>query len=165
MTVHNHGPEEGAGLACREIRTHAGWKGQCLIQGYDHLSTIGNIFRGLREARGLNQYEAADLLNTTQARISYLESGANDLKISTLVKFAAGYGQDISILFKNEDGVVAEPAAPIPPKKRGAPKTAEQRNAARRAAYAKAQKEKAEAEKKWVPPKPFVTLLDKYGSK
>jgi transcriptional regulator with XRE-family HTH domain len=52
---------------------------------------------------GLSQREAATLLDTTQARISGAETGDWDPKLSTLIKYAKGYGYDVQVTLLPEE--------------------------------------------------------------
>lgn len=50
---------------------------------------IGALLRQAREASGLTQEEIAVKLNTKKSAISRIENHAEDIKLSTLEKFAA----------------------------------------------------------------------------
>ena len=63
------------------------------------LTFLGTGFRQLREDAGLSQREAAAALDTAQGRISAVENGQSDLKLSTLVRWANAYGYHLEILF------------------------------------------------------------------
>ena len=58
---------------------------------------IGALLRQAREASGLTQEEIAVKLNTKKSAISRIENHAEDIKLSTLEKFAAVLGQKIEI--------------------------------------------------------------------
>lgn len=64
---------------------------------------IGMEFAELRHERGLTQRQAAELLGTIQGRISPLEGGRQDLKLSTLARYADGYGQHVVVWFKPQE--------------------------------------------------------------
>lgn len=59
--------------------------------------SLGAIFAEARLVKGWGQREAADRLDTAQARISAMERGEWDPKLSTILKYAKGYGYDIEI--------------------------------------------------------------------
>lgn len=63
----------------------------------EFLADIGQIFRGIREEAGLGQREAAALVGSAAARVSYLENGKADIKILTLEKWANAYGYEIQV--------------------------------------------------------------------
>ena len=58
---------------------------------------IGALLKQAREASGLTQEEIAEKLNTKKSAISRIENHAEDIKLSTLEKFAAVLGQKIEI--------------------------------------------------------------------
>lgn len=71
------------------------------------LWNVGQIFKELREDKGLDQRTAAQMCGSSQARISPLENGRTDLKMSTLIRYANAYGYGIEINFvelENVDG-------------------------------------------------------------
>ena len=51
MPVHNHGTEEGKGLACRETLVNGKLKGECLRQPEDLRARIGRIVRAAVDSR------------------------------------------------------------------------------------------------------------------
>lgn len=64
----------------------------------DLLVGVGEIFHNLRLEAGLTQRQAAKLLGTTQAEVSYMETGAKkDIKLSTLLSWANFYEQEFWI--------------------------------------------------------------------
>ena len=69
---------------------------------------VGDIFRLFREAEGMTQKQAGAFIGTTQAQVNYLERGKGNLKLDTLVKYAAAYGYDIEIVFKALEGDTRE---------------------------------------------------------
>ncbi len=58
---------------------------------------IGALLRQVREASGLTQEEIAERLNTKKSAISRIENHAEDIKLSTLEKFASVLGRKIEI--------------------------------------------------------------------
>ncbi len=64
--------------------------------GYQEFK-IGAILRLAREEAGLTQAQLADKLNTKKTAISRMENHAEDIKISTLEKFAKALGKTLRI--------------------------------------------------------------------
>jgi len=65
-------------------------------KGYQSFK-IGALLRQVREASGLTQEEIAERLNTKKSAISRIENHAEDIKLSTLEKFASVLGRKIEI--------------------------------------------------------------------
>jgi len=65
-------------------------------EGYQAFK-IGALLRQAREASGLTQEEIAEKLNTKKSAISRIENHAEDIKLSTLEKFASVLGQKIEV--------------------------------------------------------------------
>ena len=64
--------------------------------GY-HAFKIGVLLRRAREASGLSQEQIAEKLNTKKSAISRIENHAEDIKLSTLEKFASVLGCKIEV--------------------------------------------------------------------
>lgn len=64
--------------------------------GYQEFK-IGAILRLAREEAGLTQKQLAEKLNTKKTAISRMENHAEDIKISTLEKFAKALGKTLRI--------------------------------------------------------------------
>lgn len=58
---------------------------------------IGVILRQAREEMGITQSEVAEKLNTTKSAISRIENHANDIRLSTLRKYAKALGKNIKL--------------------------------------------------------------------
>nr|VFK51638.1 MAG: transcriptional regulator, XRE family [Candidatus Kentron sp. TUN]VFK53620.1 MAG: transcriptional regulator, XRE family [Candidatus Kentron sp. TUN]VFK57059.1 MAG: transcriptional regulator, XRE family [Candidatus Kentron sp. TUN] len=58
---------------------------------------IGTLLKQAREASGLTQIEMAERLHTQKSAISRIENHAEDIKLSTLEKFAAVLGKSIQV--------------------------------------------------------------------
>nr|VFK17493.1 MAG: transcriptional regulator, XRE family [Candidatus Kentron sp. LFY] len=58
---------------------------------------IGALLRQAREASGLTQIEIAEKLHTQKSAISRIENHAEDIKLSTLERFAAVLGRSIEV--------------------------------------------------------------------
>lgn len=58
---------------------------------------IGALLRQAREESGLTQEEIAKKLNTKKSAISRMENHAEDIKLSTLEKFASVLGRKIEV--------------------------------------------------------------------
>ena len=65
-------------------------------EGYQAFK-IGALLRQAREASGLTQEQIAEKLNTKKSAISRIENHAEDIKLSTLEKFASVLGQKIEV--------------------------------------------------------------------
>lgn len=64
--------------------------------GYQEFK-IGAILRLAREEAGLTQEQLAEKLHTKKTAISRMENHAEDIKISTLEKFAKALGKTLRI--------------------------------------------------------------------
>jgi DNA-binding XRE family transcriptional regulator len=62
---------------------------------------IGVILRQAREAAGLTQDEVAERLNTQKSAISRIENHADDVRLSTIRKYAEAIGSHLQIRFKS----------------------------------------------------------------
>jgi ribosome-binding protein aMBF1 (putative translation factor) len=58
---------------------------------------IGVLLRQAREASGLTQEEIAERLHTKKSAISRIENHSEDIKLSTLEKFASALGRKIEV--------------------------------------------------------------------
>jgi len=72
-------------------------------EGYQALK-IGVLLRQAREASGLTQEQIAEKLNTKKSAISRIENYAEDIKLSTLEKFAAVLGCKIEVSISQDNG-------------------------------------------------------------
>jgi len=64
--------------------------------GYEEFK-IGIILKMAREEAGLTQQQLAEKLNTQKTAISRIENHAEDIKLSTLKKFAEALGKDLRV--------------------------------------------------------------------
>ncbi|MDM8525829.1 helix-turn-helix transcriptional regulator [Desulfococcaceae bacterium HSG8] len=64
--------------------------------GYQEFK-IGIMLKMAREEAGLTQEQLADKLNTKKTAISRIENHAEDIKLSTLEKFARALGKTLEI--------------------------------------------------------------------
>ena len=64
--------------------------------GYDEFK-IGLVLKQARIDAGLTQEDIAQKLHTKKSAISRIENHAEDIKLSTLKKFARAVGKDISL--------------------------------------------------------------------
>ncbi len=64
--------------------------------GYDQFK-IGVILRAAREEAGLTQDDLADRLHTKKSAISRIENHAEDIRLSTLEKFADAIGKRLTL--------------------------------------------------------------------
>ncbi len=67
-----------------------------LEEGYQAFK-IGALLKHAREASGLTQEEIAKKLHTKKSAISRIENHAEDIRLSTLEKFAAVLGKKIEV--------------------------------------------------------------------
>ena len=58
---------------------------------------IGVILRQAREDLGITQQEVANKLNTTKSVISRMENHADDIRLSTLRKYARALGRKVKL--------------------------------------------------------------------
>lgn len=65
-------------------------------EGYQSFK-IGALLRQAREASGLTQEEIAKRLNTKKSAISKIENHSEDIKLSTLEKFASVLGRKVEV--------------------------------------------------------------------
>ncbi len=65
-------------------------------EGYEQFK-IGAILRQARESAGLTQERLAEELHTTKSAISRLENHAEDVRLSTLRKYARAVGKSVEI--------------------------------------------------------------------
>lgn len=61
---------------------------------------VANAFRYMREEAGLSQREAAELIGTTQANLSYMENGKADIRLSTAQRVGKAYGYNVEVVFE-----------------------------------------------------------------
>ena len=66
-------------------------------EGYQAFK-IGALLKQAREASGLTQEEIAKKLHTKKSAISRIENHAEDIRLSTLKKFASVLGRKLEIL-------------------------------------------------------------------
>ncbi len=64
--------------------------------GYENFK-IGEILKQLRNKSGLSQEELAEKLQTKKSVISRIENHAEDIRLSTLSKYAKSLGRKIKI--------------------------------------------------------------------
>ncbi|MBM4027780.1 MAG: helix-turn-helix transcriptional regulator [Planctomycetes bacterium] len=64
--------------------------------GYEQFK-LGVLLRQAREAAGLTQEELARRMNTRKSAISRIENHAEDIKLSTLEKFAEAIGKTLRL--------------------------------------------------------------------
>ncbi|MDD1762350.1 MAG: helix-turn-helix domain-containing protein [Methanothrix sp.] len=65
-------------------------------QGYERLK-IGILLKQAREEAGISQEQLAMRLHTKKTAISRMENHAEDIKLSTLEKFAAALGRKLHV--------------------------------------------------------------------
>ncbi len=65
-------------------------------EGYKSFK-IGVLLRQLREETGMTQSEIAEKLNTNKSAISRIENHSEDVKLSTLEKFASALGKRLEV--------------------------------------------------------------------
>lgn len=67
-----------------------------LEEGYDDFR-VGVLLRQAREEAGLTQEELAARLNTQKSAISRIENHAGDIRLSTLERYAAALGRQLTL--------------------------------------------------------------------
>jgi len=65
-------------------------------EGYQ-VFKIGVMLKEVREAAGITQEELAIRLSTKKSAISRMENHAEDIKLSTLEKFASSLGKSLDV--------------------------------------------------------------------
>lgn len=68
-------------------------------EGYDNFK-IGVILRQAREEAGITQEEIAERMNTKKSAISRIENHSEDIRLSTLEKYAHALGKRLRILIE-----------------------------------------------------------------
>jgi len=66
-------------------------------KGYEDFK-IGVVLRQAREEAGLTQEEIASQMNTKKSAISRIENHAQDIRLSTLDKYATAVGKRLHVL-------------------------------------------------------------------
>ena len=83
-------------------RTIAEWKQQNpelaneFDEGYENFK-IGVLFKASREQAGMTQEEVAQKLGTKKSAISRIENHAEDIRLSTLHKYAKALGKKVNL--------------------------------------------------------------------
>ena len=75
-------------------------KDQSFDQGFDEgykAFKIGAVLKQAREASGLTQAEMAEKLHTQKSAISRIENHAEDIRLSTLERFASVLGRSLEV--------------------------------------------------------------------
>jgi HTH-type transcriptional regulator/antitoxin HipB len=78
----------------REIKFYRTESGSCPVEQFK----LGVLLREAREKAGLTQEELARRMNTKKSAISRIENHAEDIKLSTLEKFARAIGKTLRLL-------------------------------------------------------------------
>jgi DNA-binding XRE family transcriptional regulator len=79
----------------KRMETDAAFAGGFEV-GYANFK-IGVILRQAREAAGMTQEDVARQLNTTKSAISRIENHAEDIRLSTLNRYAKAVGANLQI--------------------------------------------------------------------
>jgi HTH-type transcriptional regulator/antitoxin HipB len=75
-------------------------KDEAFDEGFDdgyQAFKIGALLRQAREESGMTQAEMAERLRTQKSAISRIENHAEDIRLSTLEKFAAVLGKSLEV--------------------------------------------------------------------
>jgi predicted transcriptional regulator len=64
---------------------------------------LGAEFALRRQALGLSQTEVAARMGTSQSAVARLESGALDVRLSTLARYARALGDDVDVRLSSAD--------------------------------------------------------------
>ncbi len=65
-------------------------------EGYTDFK-VSVVLRALREEAGLTQEELANKMHTQKSAISRIENKSEDIRMSTLLRFAAVFGKHVQI--------------------------------------------------------------------
>jgi DNA-binding XRE family transcriptional regulator len=65
-------------------------------EGYLHFK-IGALLKQAREEAGMTQEEVARIINTKKTAISRIENHAEDIRLSTLEKYAHAFGKTLRV--------------------------------------------------------------------
>ncbi len=68
-------------------------------EGYQAFK-VGALLKQVREESGLTQEQVAEEMHTKKSAISRIENHAEDIKLSTLEKFASVFGKKIEIIIR-----------------------------------------------------------------
>ena len=68
-------------------------------EGYQAFK-VGALLKQVREESGLTQEEVARRLHTKKSAISRIENHAENIKLSTIEKFASVFGKKVNILIQ-----------------------------------------------------------------
>ena len=74
--------------------------GSAFAKGYEEgyeLFKVGVVLREARESAGMTQDEVARRLKTKKTAISRIENHAEDIKLSTLERFASALGRKLTV--------------------------------------------------------------------
>lgn len=65
---------------------------------------VGSRVRSLRRRQNLDQKTLAEIMNTTQSRISQIECGSTEgMTVNTLARLATALGESLSVFIGNEE--------------------------------------------------------------
>ena len=67
--------------------------------GYEEFK-VGVLLKAARQEMGLTQEQVAAMLNTKKTAISRIENHAEDIRLSTLEKYASAIGKKLVISFQ-----------------------------------------------------------------
>ena len=67
--------------------------------GYEEFK-VGVLLKAARQEMGLTQEQVATMLNTKKTAISRIENHAEDIRLSTLEKYASAIGKKLAISFQ-----------------------------------------------------------------
>ena len=88
--------EEGAAPAPGDLPMLPGFRQLALRRMAAERADLVRELVGQRQAAGLSQTEIAARMGTSQSAVARLESGATDARASTLERYAAAIGGEIS---------------------------------------------------------------------
>ena len=104
------GPEEPGGP---ELPRLPGFREMALRRMAGERRRLVTELTGQRQAAGLSQTQVAARMGTSQSAVARLEAGEADVRASTLERYAAAIGSQIS--WRLQDPGPAEPLQPGPP--------------------------------------------------
>jgi len=88
--------EEGAGPVSPDLPMLPGIREMALRRMAAERAGLVRELVGQRQAAGLSQTEVAARMGTSQSAVARLEAGANDVRTSTLERYAAAVGGQIT---------------------------------------------------------------------
>ena len=93
---HEPGPEPGRDEPAAQLPVMPGFREMAARRMAQDRVRLVRALAGQRQAAGLSQTEVAARMGTSQSAVARLESGATDVRASTLERYAAAVGGQIT---------------------------------------------------------------------